>query len=230
MRGYNTSEKPPGIEAYHIDLLAADVADLLRMFGGDEGGFLVGHDWGGIVAWHTAARYPELVQKLVVLNAPHLGRYPEVLREVPAQRRMSWYVGLFQLPWLPELLLPRTPALVKRFFLNSGANVEHLSDDDARQYAEALNQPGARTATLNYYRSMGRRVIAKRVRDAPRVLPMPTLVVWGKHDVALHIANADPGELRRWVPNLKVEVLETSHWVQNDAPKQVNELIVRFLG
>ena len=230
MRGYNTSEKPPGVGAYRIDLLTADAAGLLRMFGGEEGGFLVGHDWGGVVAWHTAALYPELVQKLVILNAPHPDRYLEVLRAVPAQQRMSWYVAFFQLPWLPERLLPRTPALVKRFFLTSGARPEHLSDDDARQYAAALNQPGARTAMLNYYRNMGRRMLTKRVREAPRVLPMPTLVLWGKYDVALYIANADPERLRRWVPHLEVEVLETSHWVQNDAPKQVNELMLRFLG
>lgn len=92
MRGYNTSEKPPGVGVYHIDLLTADVAGLLRLFGGEEGGFLVGHDWGGIVAWHTASRYPELVQKLLILNAPHPGRYLEVLREVRAQRLMSWAV------------------------------------------------------------------------------------------------------------------------------------------
>lgn len=228
MRGYNTSEKPPGVASYHIDLLAADVAGLLRIFGGEHGGFLVGHDWGGVVAWHTAGLYPELVQKLIILNAPHPDRFVEVLRAVAAQRRKSWYIGLFQFPWLPERILPRSPALVKRFFLGSGANPHNFTDDDARQYAAALNQPGTKTAIVNYYRSLGRRMIKTRMRALSQILAMPTLVIWGKNDVALDRANADPERLRRWVPDLQVELVAASHWVQNDVPQRVNDLLTTF--
>ncbi|HZG67888.1 MAG TPA: alpha/beta hydrolase, partial [Herpetosiphonaceae bacterium] len=207
MRGYNLSEKPPGVLAYHIRHLTGDVAGLLRMFGGEQGGYLAGHDWGGVVAWHTARLHPELVRKLAILNAPHPNRYLEVLREVPAQRRRSWYIGFFQLPWLPELLLPRTTAQVERFFRISGGDAPSFIREDARLYAEALNQPGAKTAMVNYYRSLFRRTVAIHVRELPHQLSMPVLLLWGKQDVALELANADPEKLRRWAPNLRVELL-----------------------
>lgn len=228
MRGYNLSEKPSGVLAYHIRHLIDDVAGLLRMFGGEQGGSLAGHDWGGVVAWHTARRHPELVRKLAILNAPHPYRYLEVLREVPAQRRRSWYVAFFQLPWLPELLVPRTAAQVERFFHSTGADPRYFTREDARRYVEALNQPGAKTAMVNYYRSMFRRTVASHVRELPHQLSMPVLLLWGKNDVALELANADPKKLRRWVPDLQVELLETSHWVQVDQPERVNELMLEF--
>lgn len=190
----------------------------------------MGHDWGGVVAWHTAAIYPELVRKLVILNAPHPARFRELLRGSSAQRRKSWYVGFFQLSWLPELSIPRSPAWVKRFFHASGADATYFDDHAARQYAAALGQPGARTAMLNYYRSLGRRMLNRGVQKAPHRLAMPTLVLWGKHDVALDIANADQGRLQRWVPDVQVELLEASHWVQHDAPERVSEELVRFFS
>jgi pimeloyl-ACP methyl ester carboxylesterase len=229
MRGYNLSEKPQGVLPYQIRHLTADVAALLRTFGGEQGGILVGHDWGGVVAWHAAQRYPELVQKLIILNAPHPSRYLEVLQEVPSQRGKSWYVGAFQIPWLPELMLPRTAAQVERFFRGSGADPQRFTLEDAQQYADALNQPGAKTAIVNYYRAMFRRTLANRLREPGRVLPMPVLLLWGKNDVALDIANTDAEKLRRWVPNLQVELIEASHWVQMDAPEAVNERMLTFL-
>jgi len=151
-----------------------------------------------------------------------------VLHDIPAQRRKSWYVALFQLPWLPELLLPRNTQQAERAFRASGANPQHFTLDDARQYAEAINQPGAKTAMLNYYRNIARRTVANRMRELPHELAMPTLLLWGTQDVALDIANADPDKLRRWAPNLQVELLEASHWVQMDAPERVNELMLTF--
>lgn len=226
MRGYNLSEKPHGVLPYHIRHLTADVAALLRTFGGEQGGYLVGHDWGGVVAWHTAQRYPEMIQKLIIMNAPHPARFLEVLREVPSQRWKSWYVAFFQLPWLPELLAARSAAQVQGFFRGSGAEI---TLEDAQLYADALNQPGAKTAIVNYYRAMFRRTLANRLREPGRVLPMPVLLLWGKNDVALDIANTDPDKLRRWVPNLQVELIDASHWVQMDAPEVVNQRMAEFL-
>lgn len=228
MRGYNLSEKPTGVLAYQIGHLTDDVAGLLRMFGGEQGGSLAGHDWGGVVAWHTARRHPELVRKLAILNAPHPYRYLEVLREVTAQRRRSWYVAFFQLPWLPELLVPRTAAQVERFFRTTGADPRSFTRDDMQRYVEALNQPGAKTAMVNYYRSLFRRTVAHGLREFPHELRLPVLLLWGKNDIALELANADPEKLRRWMPNLRVELLETSHWVQVDQPERVNELMSEF--
>src|SRR5687767_11483549 len=102
LRGYNTSDRPRGVPAYRAAELVKDLADLIRSTG--EPACLVGHDWGGVLAWRLAARHPELVRKLAVLNAPHLGRYQEALRRHPGQWLRSAYVLLFQVPGLPEWL------------------------------------------------------------------------------------------------------------------------------
>lgn len=231
MRGYNLSEKPPGVRAYHIDSLVADTLALLRHFGGAAGGALVGHDWGGVVAWHTASRHPEAVRKLVILNAPHPNRYLETLRQTRTQRAKSWYIGAFQLPWLPEWWLTAAGGrLVEQAVRRSVAQPDSFPPDEALQLRAAVTQPGAARAMLNYYRSLARRTLRRGMRDKPCTVSVPTLLLWGTHDGALDIANADPDALRRWVPDLQVETLEASHWAHWDAPGRVNARMLRFLG
>ncbi|MFD1730552.1 alpha/beta fold hydrolase [Deinococcus malanensis] len=105
MRGYNLSEKPQDIEAYRVQTLQEDIAKLIRALGAGRA-HVVGHDWGGIVAWQLAIRQPEAVDRLVILNAPHPGAARRGMKH-PEQLKRSWYVYLFQLPVLPELLLER---------------------------------------------------------------------------------------------------------------------------
>lgn len=230
MRGYNLSEKPSGIDAYSIDALVADTAALIQTFDGERGAFLVGHDWGGLVAWYTAHRHPELVNKLIILNAPHPNRYIEVLRGSIAQNLRSWYVGFFQIPWLPERLLTvGGAALVEWAIRWSGADPRHFSPSDARRYREAFGRPGAATATLNYYRAMVRRTLARGGREEPVRVSAPTLLLWGIDDVALDRANAEREALLRWVPDLRVEYFPTSHWIHTDCPDEISARMVSFL-
>ncbi|MBA3533940.1 MAG: alpha/beta hydrolase [Ardenticatenales bacterium] len=232
LRGYNLSEKPQGVGSYDTKHLVADTAAMLRELGSEEGGYLVGHDWGGVIAWHTARHHPELVKKLVVLNAPHPDRYLEVLRKMPAQLLKAYYIAFFQLPWLPERLLTfGNGTAVEMALRGSGIDAAHLSAAEARQYREAITQPGAATAALNYYRSMGRRILmgGRSGNGKRRSIEMPTLLLWGIHDVALDSSNAEYEELRRWVPNLRVEPINASHWVQVDAPDEVNAKLLAFL-
>ena len=229
MRGYNLSETPQGVAAYHIDHLVADAAALLHTFGGAAGGYLAGHDWGGVVAWHTARRHPELVQKLVILNAPHPNRYLEVLRGSWAQKVKSNYVAFFQLPWLPELLLTAfRGALVARALRAGIRNQAHFTREDARAYREAITRPGAATAALNYYRNIGRRTIARGMRERSTAISVPTLLLWGQHDPALELANADRDALLRWVPNLEVDLIDAGHFVHIDRPEMVNARMISF--
>lgn len=231
LRGYNLSEKPPGVASYHIDHLVADVAAMLREWGDEAGGYLVGHDWGGVIAWSVAARHPELVKKLVILNAPLPARYLEVLRETPVQVAKSYYAFLFQLPWLPERLLTLgTPATVRRFFLSTGLNPAHMTEEDARAYYDALTQPGAATAMLNYYRSNVRQIVSEGGAPSEPPISAPTLLLWGRRDVALDARNAERDKLLRWVSPLRVEPLEASHWPHLDIPEQVNRHLLDFLG
>jgi len=103
-RGYNLSDKPAGIAAYRLDTLAEDIVGLAAALGGERFA-VVGHDWGGVVAWHLAARFPERVTRAAILNAPHPATLRSYARRRPGQLLKSWYVGFFQLPRLPELAL-----------------------------------------------------------------------------------------------------------------------------
>jgi pimeloyl-ACP methyl ester carboxylesterase len=203
LRGYNLSSKPRGVANYTLDALAVDVAELIEERG-EARACVAGHDWGGAVAWHTAMHHPEVVEKLAILNAPHPRRFKQAVFR-PRQARRSWYMALFQLPWLPELLGPRV-----------------FPHKDDPHYREAWAQPGALTASLNYYRAMTPRTRITRV-DAP------TRVIWGRNDPYLIPELAEPP--RDEVPNLEgIYVLDTSHWVQHEASEEVTRLLAEFFS
>lgn len=220
MRGYNLSEKPPGVSAYKVSLLQEDIAALIRALGRTQAR-VVGHDWGGIVAWALAIRQPEVVEKLVILNAPHPGRFREVLKS-SAQKKKSWYIGFFQLPWLPERVLPQFGRWALR-----GVNPDAYTPQELREYAAAWAQPGAAGAMINYYRAM--RVAGTGGGRQGGEVRVPTLVIWGERDAALLPELADG--LERWVPDLRVVRLpRASHWVMRDEPLRVNNLLAEFLA
>ncbi len=232
MRGYDASEKPHGIERYESDELVGDVLGLIDHFGA-ETTHVVGHDWGGLVAWQTAIRHPERVEKLVVLNAPHPGRFLEVL---PASSQLvrSWYLFFFQLPRLPEYALSANNYAVVEKLLRFSATETTFSEEDVQRYVEAIAQPGALTATLNYYRAVFREnakeeletLLGRPSRDL--AVHVPTLLIWGEQDIALEPELIEG--MHRWVPDLRIERLsDATHWVQNDEPTQVNELLLEYL-
>jgi len=232
MRGYNCSEKPSGVDAYHVDELVADVAGLVRAFD-RESAHIVGHDWGGLVAWQTAIDRPSVVDRLAVLNAPHPSAYERALRSNPAQLGKSWYVGFFQLPKLPEWSLgARNFEALDRMLGDGTVRPDAFSETDIERYKTAFGRPGARTAGLNYYRSLARRTAKLTltqggVGDLP--VRAPTLLVWGEQDVALDVSLTE--DIAQWVPDIRVERLaDASHWVQFDAPQRVTELLVDHLA
>jgi len=223
LRGYNLSDKPRGVLAYDIDRLVADVLGLIH-HAGRERAIVVGHDWGGAIAWMTAMLHPEAVEQLVILNAPHPALFVRALR-APNQLLRSWYMFFFQLPWLPEWRMRccHFASLEKlmRTTLRPGA----FSDEDIRRYREALAQPGALNAAINYYRAAFRR---NPLTTRFRPIEMPTLVIWGEQDPYLGIRLLDG--LDHWVKPLRVERLpDAGHWVQCEAPQRVNELLLPFL-
>ncbi len=230
LRGYNLSQRPARVAAYALDRLAGDVAALAGGLGGGRV-HVVGHDWGGAIAWRVAARRPEVVDRLVILNAPHPRRFAELLR-TPAQARRSWYVGAVQVPMLPELLLAaRGRALLHATWTALHRRPGAFTAEDHARYDAAFASPGALRAALAYYRAAARGARATLDADglADRgVVRAPTLVLWGEEDPALVRANADG--LGRWVPDLRVErVPGAGHFVQADAPGVVNDALGRFL-
>ena len=237
LRGYNRSSKPPGTSAYDLPLLAADVGALVPALGEERAAAVVGHDWGGVIAWHVAERAPERLARLVILNAPHPAAFARELR-TPGQLARSLYVLFFQLPGVPELVLRAggsyAPLLdaMRRMVRRPDA----LTAADLDRHRAALAQPRALTSALNYYRAFGRRVARQGLgrglerREAGTVpqVAAPTLVLWGDQDPALSPRLTEG--LDRWVPRLRVRHFpEAGHWVHLDAHEAVNREIVDWL-
>lgn len=221
-RGYAQSDKPRGLDAYRLDVLVADIVALAEACGG--GRFrLVGHDWGGIVAWETAIRYPERVEQLVILNAPHpdIGYY--VVRRQPRQLLRSWYVGFFQLPVVPEFLLRLRGFAFLRRALRASARPGTFSRDDLNRYIEAWSPPGTLTAMLNYYRALRRK--AHRVPVAR--VASPTLILWGVRDAFLERIVAELS-LRVCEEGLIQYVETATHWVLIEEATTVNAALLDF--
>jgi pimeloyl-ACP methyl ester carboxylesterase len=219
LRGYHESDKPPRVQDYAIPELVRDVVGLIDQTA-PGGAHLIGHDWGGIIAWYLAMLEPARVRKLVIINAPHPALYGRELRS-GRQLLRSWYAFFFQLPVLPELLLSSFHfALLKR---GAARNAE-----EREIYEEALSQPGAPTAALNYYRAAFRALLTGRQPAAGRSITAPTLVLWGERDRALGPQLLDG--LERFVENLQIiRFADIGHWAHIDAAERVNEELLRFL-
>ena len=226
MRGYNLSDKPLGVRAYRVELLARDMERLILACG-EWTAALVGHDWGAIVAWIAAMRHPERVEKLAILNVPHPARFLDGLLS-PMQLLRSSYVFFFQIPRLPEEVIRAGDfALLRSALGRDRVRPGSFTAEDIERYIEAIARPGALNATINYYRALlrhptGTRALLQRVEA-------PVLVIWGERDRFLSRRLAEPPPL--WVPNLVsvTRLPDASHWVAEDRPLEVNSLLLDFL-
>lgn len=222
-RGYNLSEKPRGVASYAVERLVGDVAALADHLGGPVD--LVGHDWGGNVAWWTAMLRPDVVRRLAIVNAPHPRIMARELATNPDQRKRSWYAFAFQLPVLPELVFRAGDfALLERVLTREPRRPGAFTAEDVERYRAALRRRGALPAAIHWYRALARH----RPSGAAPVRA-PTLVVWGMRDRYL-----GPGNLvglEEHVPDLRVERLpDASHWVPADAPERLSELLVEHFS
>ena len=221
LRGFNLSSKPKGVSAYELQHVAFDIKELTESLG-ESSARVAGHDWGGAAAWELAMRHPEVVERLAILNSPHPLRFRSALRN-RHQLKKSWYFGVFQLPWVPEQLLPRDNwAGLKQGFAKD-ARPGTFTPEDAARYVEAWEQPGAASASVNYYRAAVRRRGAKFLPIAA-----PTLVLWGDRDRYLvpELAEPDPVD----VPNARVEHFDASHWLHHDEADAVNRRLASFFA
>ncbi len=220
LRGYNRSAAPPGVDAYRLEALVGDVRALVER-AGHERAALVGHDWGGVVALETALRRPDLVDGLVVCNAPH----PRALRAQFTLRQAlrSWYVAVAQLPWLPERLLALDDfAPLARALRAAGV----FTDADVETYRASWRR-GRPAAMLHYYRAFAR--TAPRRLRAPDDLDVETLVLWGDEDralgpsvlAALRAAGEDV-TVRRYP--------EAGHWPHVARPERSADDVAAFLA
>lgn len=220
-RGYPGSGRPRHVSEYALDALAADVVGLIEATGRGKA-VVVGHDWGGVVAWWVATRHPERVERLAVLNAPHPVAFRRYLVRHPAQFLRSWYAFSFQLPWLPEALFRRIGRWLLVRTSRPGAFPEQVLDE----YQRAWSEPGALTGMIHWYRAA--------LRHRPSAAPdprvhVPALLIWGTGDAFLvrglaeaSLALCDDGRVA-WLEGV-------THWVTHEEPERVLRLLLDFLG
>ncbi|MEH3146418.1 MAG: alpha/beta hydrolase [Methylobacterium frigidaeris] len=221
-RGYPGSSKPGDLAAYHLDRLAGDVTGLADAFGRERIA-LVGHDWGGLVAWWAAAHHPDRVARAAILNAPHPDVFGAYARRHPRQMLRSTYVGVFQLPWLPEAMLRagRFAALRRALTTSSRPGTFAASALDA--YAAGWAEPGALTGMLDWYRAL-------RLPRSPAPAPVrpPVLILWGERDTALEAGLARES-LRLCLQGRLERFPEATHWIQHEEAEAVNAALIAFL-
>jgi pimeloyl-ACP methyl ester carboxylesterase len=225
-RGYNLSDKPRPVSAYNLDALALDVVGLIEAEGAGKA-FVVGHDWGGVVAWWLGIKHPERLERLVLLNIPH----PKVMRQTvlrsSRQRKKSAYIFFFQLPWLPERTFRRNGFAYAGKALQATSRPGTFTDADVDLYRQAWSQPGAVRSMIHWYRA-ALRSQPKWPRGS-RVRGVPTLLLWGTKDRFLGREMAQPSiDL---CDDGRLEFFEeASHWIQHEEPERVNRRILEFFS
>ncbi|MEP6708450.1 MAG: alpha/beta hydrolase [Pyrinomonadaceae bacterium] len=235
MRGYNLSSKPAEVEQYQIKYLVEDLRALAEKLGHKKF-ILVAHDWGGAVAWAFAIAHPDLLEKLVIINAPHPAVFQRELKENPAQQKASQYMIMFRSAQAEQTLSANNYATLVEVVLGEGLKTGVFTAADKQAYIEAWSQPGALTGGLNYYRAA--RVGPPAGEDKQAInfaaglgsleVKVPTLVVWGEKDTALLTGNLDG--LDKFVPNLTIKrIPDGTHWVIHEKPALINGYLRDFI-
>lgn len=229
LRGYNESDK---CGPYDLDTLATDVRALVAHLETDKVR-LVGHDWGGALAWHVASNIPSIVERLVVLNCPHPAQMLRAFKRGDLRQiRRSWYMLFFQLPLLPERMLTRDGGRgLCKIYRASAVDPSHFSDEELAPFVENILRPGAASAMIGWYRAAFRSVL-KTGGSGPQyaVIRAPTMLIWGMQDTALRYDSLVPGT-ERWVEDLRLEPIDRcGHFVHAEQPSRVNPLLLDFFA
>lgn len=240
MRGYNLSGKPTELDQYQMKYLVEDVRALADHLG-QKKFILVGHDWGGAVAWSFGIAHPEYLEKLVIINAPHPGIFARELRDNAAQQKASQYMLMFRSEKAEETLSSNDYGFLVTAVLGHGLQTGAFTEEDKKKYIEAWSQPGALTGGLNYYRAArvgppapaagGEAEASGNFAVDPSRLTVktPTLVIWGEKDTALLTGNLEG--LEQFVPDLTIKrIPDGSHWVIHEKPAEVDGYIREFIG
>ena len=221
-RGYNLSSKPSAVAAYALTELVSDVMAIADQLG-QEKIFLAGHDWGAAAAWSAALLHPQRIARLVVLNVPHPSVMRKFLSTHPRQLLRSWYMFLFQLPWLPEALFSACNFSIGARALLRSSRPGTFSAEDLAHYCAAWSQPGAITSMINWYRALLR--VAVKFPD--KIVRVPTRILWGERDAFL-LAEMAHESLRYCTSAELFTFANATHWLQHEEPARVSELLIDF--
>jgi len=223
-RGYNLSDKPKRIKDYHISQLTKDIAGLIEQ-SPHKRVTIIGHDWDGIVTWRIAREYPQLIDKVVILNAPHEAAMQKQLVKHPTQLIRSSYAAFFQVRGLPERLISQNNWKMGTEMLEATSQSGAFTKEDLKHYREAWSKPGAMTAMINWYRA---NVKAMAHSDLPKQVTIPMLFIWGAKDQFLgqdlaHISS-------RYIEEGRLVFFEqATHWVHLEEADRVNDIIEGFI-
>lgn len=226
MRGFNRSEKPKKVSDYAVHELARDVKALVGHFDKDQFS-LVGHDLGGMVAWHLSIVFPEMLDKVVIINMPHMDAYRNQGLRNLTQLARSWYVFFFQLPFIPEQVARLSNYKILANSMQSTSISGTFSDEDIDLLIESWKHENAFGTMLNVYRAALRHRFDYRNYQKGRV-PVPLKIIWGEKDQFLikkladySVEYCDHGELEYWE--------DATHWIVKEMPGLINKSIRRFL-
>lgn len=227
LRGYNRNSKPQKVKHYSLMALKDDIIALLDHLQIEKVS-LIAHDWGGGVAWVLTALHPERINKLIVLNMPHVDEFRKQIFSNFQQFKRSWYALAFQVPFLPEWYFSRNPDwFLKVVFKARSTRREHYTRENHAAYKAAFPDFETWRATINYYRAFFRHPY--RPRPLPRI-QVPTAIIWGAKDHALgkELSVATQDYCDHFLGIRYIE--EASHWLQHEYPEEVNESIKTFLA
>jgi pimeloyl-ACP methyl ester carboxylesterase len=223
LRGFNLSSAPQGMPAYQLDIVAADIVALSDALGADRI-HLVGHDWGAVIGWWVAARYPDKLKQVVLISGPHPQAWARQALSNPGQALRSAYIAFFQLPWLPETALGARGFARLKSAMRRSTRERSLDPHTLDQYARAWERPDSLSAMLNYYRAL------RRLRAEPPLASIrpPVLVLWGDKDRFLgrgvmeaSAALCENGQF--------VAIEGASHWLHWEDPERITAEILGFL-
>ncbi|MBD1923619.1 alpha/beta hydrolase [Microcoleus sp. FACHB-831] len=228
LRGYNDSDKPAS--GYDLDTLSADIRGLITSLGYVRA-HIVGHDWGGAIAWHLAQKFPQVLNRLAILNAPHPQQFLQEIASNMDQLRRSWYVFAFQIPGLPEWLIQQNlKDFVQNVFRGQAIRKGAFTAEDTEMYQMALSKPGVLSAAINYYRQwLAPANWMHNLGRAPSPVTVPTLILWGEEDSLLSHKLTEGMERLISAPFKLKLVPHCGHWIQQEAPQTVNRELLNFL-
>ncbi|PJF40458.1 MAG: alpha/beta hydrolase [Phototrophicales bacterium] len=222
-RGYYLSDKPSPTAAYRDTELVADIIALLDALNIEQA-VIIGHDWGGAVAWWLAAQHPDRVARLIILNSPH----PVAMRQALQtwrQKLKSSYMQFFNIPFVSEKLLGLGGGFLLWQGIRRTARPHAFNAADRKRYQEAWRQPNAIKGMLNWYRALLRHGASIRVGK----ISCPTLIIWGERDAFFSTRMAH--DSAHMCENVQLHLLpEATHWLHHEDPDHINTLIATFLS
>lgn len=231
-RGYGYTEKPSQVNDYKIEYLVADVTAFISKFANNKPVILVGHDWGGVLAWSVAQKHPQLVNKVIAINAPPFNVFLNMLAHSDSQKEASSYIDKLT-SWVGKLYFYlKGPELMWGSSMQRLHEKGHVNDEFKRAFLVAWSQKGAAEAAVNWYKA---NIPAfdeinddSYLQDKNTRIQVPSLLIWSKNDKAFSFDTFQA--IPRYVDNLEINVIDTtSHTPQFDHTAEVLTAIKMFI-